>query len=523
MATKKTKSTKKTNKKGFEHIHQQSRSFYFKFYAEQCGYSAPSASGGTVPISSAPVGIEQLKQTNCIKNLLKNIAEQTPIGKYKVHGACHYTDKMASSESDFWKPSSEKPHGHLLIWLPARASGKESPPVELNTILNYLAQFGLVYRPDVDTDLLLNHGVEKVDLRQKQHYNVIVYHTHETDEAVADGKHRYERDEMFTNLPQSELDEIYNYYFSSISKAGKHDAEYYEKEAYQLGYDTIMTTTEQRTFDDWFYKIPFKQRSESLRRQWEKAYYYGQTSAIEEPNAKKNIRCFIFLNGGGDVGKTYTTQLTLAALGLKTYSVASGKTGKLDNLQPTHKAIDVSDNSIPDLMALADNIKMPAYRRQNHNPVFCGQYLVVSFNGTLDEYLDRFYSDICTDDDRYKPDGTRYAFHTRCFECEVRDSKIYCISPSLRGTEEDITERTRLFLDFVNEFNEQIKTYKPQSIDKLALFKQLTGGQFDDTLKPYTPPSNDMHKCNHPGFPCQHRKDGYCTLALNLHKCPAEK
>lgn len=524
MATKKTvKSSakdapKKKNPNGFTHIHQESRSFWFKFYAEQVGYTVVSASGQDVPIS-APDPNEQIKQTNLLRDTLKNIAENTPSDKYRVHGGVHYADKVASSDAGFWVPSIEKPHAHLLLWLPPKSSA-----VELNTILRYLAQFGLVYRPEHDTDLLLNHGVEKVDLRQKRHYNAIVYHTHETDDAQAAGKHRYERSEMFTNLLQDELDDIYNYYFSSISKAGKHDAEYYEHEAFELGVNTIMTMTERRTFDDWFYKIPFKQRSETLRRQWERAYYYGQKTAIEDPANKKNIRCFIFLNGGPDAGKTHTTQLTLTKLVGRTYSVSSGKTGKLDNLDPTHKAIDVSDNSIPDLLALADNVKVPAYRRNSGNPYFTGQYLVVSFNGTLDDYLDRFYGDICTDADRRNPEGTRAAFHSRCFECVLKDNKIHCVSPSVRGTESDIRARITLFMDFVNEFERQIQTYNPASIDKMGIFAEMTAGRFADDLQTATPAAPARPICPHLSQPCQYRDDGsiYCNASLNLVRCPVE-
>lgn len=517
---------KKENKNGFKHIHQESRSFWFKFYAEQCGYTVASASGQAVPIS-APDPNEQSKQTNLLRDTLKAIAENTPPEKYRVHGAVHYADKVASSDAGFWVPSIEKPHAHLLIWLPSKnGAGNRSDAVPLKTILNYLSQFGLVYRPDYDTDLLLNHGVEKVDLRQKRHFNAIVYHTHETDDAQADGKHRYERSEMFTNLSPDELNSIYDYYFSSISKAGKHDAEYYEREAYELGFNTIMTNTERRTFDDWFYKIPFKQRSESFRRQWERAYIYGQKSAIEDPAHKKQIRCFIFLNGGPDAGKTHTTQLTLTKLVGSTYSVSSGKTGKLDNLDPTHKAIDVSDNSIPDLLALADNVTVPAYRRQSSNPYFTGQYLVVSFNGTLDAYLDRFYSDICTDADRLNPEGTRAAFHSRCFECVLQDNKIHCVSPSVRGTESDIRARISLFMDFVDEFERQIQTYNPSSIDKMGIFEEMTAGRFSADLQTTTiPPADPARRiCPHLSQPCRYRDDGsiYCNASLNLVKCPAE-
>ena len=538
MATKKTTKTqandtqandatpkRRKNKTGFTHIHQESRSFWFKFYAEQCGYVAPTSDGQSVPISAPNVN-EQFKQTQILRNTLANIVANTSPDKYCMHAAVHYADKVAPNETQFWAPSIEKPHAHLLIWLPEKShTGNRSGATRLNTILNYLSQFGLIYRPEYDTELLLNHGVERVDLRQKRHFNAVVYHSHETDEAQDEGKHRYDRKEMITNLSSEELNAMYDYYFSSISRVGKHDAEYYENEAFELGKNTILTTTEHRTFEEWFYSIPFKQRTETLRRQWERSYLYGQKTAIEDPAHKKQIRCFIFINGGPDAGKTHTTQLTLTKLVGRTYSVSSGKTGKLDNLEPTHKAIDVSDNSIPDLLALADNVTVPAYRRNSGNPYFTGQYLVVSFNGSLDDYLDRFYGDICTDADRANPDGTRSAFHSRCFECVLKDGKLDCVSPSLRGTESDIRARTTLFLNFVDEFERQIQTYNPSSIDKMSIFNEMTAGRFSASSQPATatPEAPTRRMCPDLGQACMYRSDAlFCNAPLNLVPCPLE-
>lgn len=467
------KTEKKTpvNTTAFKHVKEQARAVWFKFYAEQVGYTAPN----NPDMSAAPTlgSTEYLAQVDALKHFFEALTACDHPG-YSFHGIIHTLDNLKSE--DFWKPSTEKPHAHLLIMSEYfDANGKRCPKC-LSTFLNYLKQFGLEYRPDVDTQLLLNHGAEKINMQQNRHINAIVYHTHETVQAMQDGKHKYDRSECYTNIPADVLESYYQTYEALTSQGQKGAIIMYEEHAMSIGQATILGKYGYDFDTWWFNKVPGEYRTIANYKRCEKAYAHGMQLAIDAPGSRKHIRCAIFINGKPDTGKTYTSCAALEELGLKVYEVDSGKTGKFDDLTPLHRGICISDTSIPDLMAITDNRKVSAYRRNSNNPVFCGEYVIITYNGTLDQYLDKFYSDLVANPD------TRKAIHSRFFECELVDGSLCLRRPSLRGTNDDIKARTTLFMSFFSAFNACISRYNPDDSDKLDYFYTLTNGQFDKDM-----------------------------------------
>lgn len=96
--------------------------------------------------------------------------------KYHVLAIKHDRDPQTD---DIWESCFEKPHYHIIVRLLNKNRSK------VQTILNMLH---ITYRRELDNNLWKNHGVETI----RKFPNMAVYLTHDTEEAILDGKEHYE-------------------------------------------------------------------------------------------------------------------------------------------------------------------------------------------------------------------------------------------------------------------------------------------------------------------------------------------
>lgn len=464
-----SKTTRKsTNPNYFKNVEQQATIFWFKFYAEQTGWRALDANGNPVDITNNSANLPEAirtayhdQQRKALDTALNKLVANTSADKYQIHAIVHYADRLEGkgTAKEFFRPAIEKPHAHLLLIVSGTKSDGHRNERRLRIILNYLKSVaGIEYREDTDAELLMNGGAIKGSWRDRAHIRYLCYNTHETDDARMDGKHLYDRSECHTNIPPEILADYYKTYADSMSKQAFLGEEAYVNYAEECGRNILCNSHEgnaRKCFSDfWFETVPFKLRSATMKTKCQDAYEYGVDKALSSPDALKRIRCCIFIKGAGDMGKTYNSKSALQSLGRTVYAVESGKTGKLDNLKPSDGAIVVSDNSIGDLFAMSDNMPCRAYRRGSHNPVFTGDYLIITSNMSLLAYLDKFYSDLIADFDSCE------ALLSRFFECELSaDGTLQVKSLCKRGNSEDVKTRIGMFMSFKNAFESSLKDY----------------------------------------------------------------
>ena len=132
-----------------------------------------------------------------------------------------------------------------------------------------------------------------------------------------------------------------------------------------------------------FNELPFKIRSNAKMKTVKESYQRGVDRRIAEN--REVLRVCIFIKGEPNTGKTYTSLAALA--GKRIYKIDGGGSGKFDNLRPDREAIVISDEVCPNLLNMADNYICKAYRRQNNNPAWAGNYFVVTSNLSFDDWV----------------------------------------------------------------------------------------------------------------------------------------
>ncbi len=357
---------------------------------------------------------------------LKEVIPNIDSTKYQVFAICHYRD---TNKDNIWHPSTEKAHVH--IW--ARVKGKNA--IKLRSWLNLLH---VTYRECVDDDLFRNHGVESC-----RHFDVCaMYSTHDTDDAIADGKAHYELEEVIMNMSMDEFKNIRAGYISGLSGSGKVDLKTrteLSSVAFKMGYELKGWTA--------FYSILSEAQKECSAgmKVWKEEYKLGTTARYTE-NKYVN-RLSIYIQGKAGIGKSFYSDSLPGVL-----AVDGGDTGKFDDLTEAHKGISISDYHTKNLLNLADNKMCHVYKRNKDNPLFCGDLFVVTGNDSFEDWVIQ-----CNGG--HKPTNFD-AYESRFYVCHVdAEGKLICDHPSKRGTEAEQQDRLNRFLDFKKGFEASLKEY----------------------------------------------------------------
>lgn len=371
-----------------------------------------------------------------IKNIDKN--------NIQVFAICHDKDTM---NDDIWKPAKEKKHYH--IWMRVMNNKK----FRVHQLLEIVK---VRYREELDDTLWKNHGVESC----RDYAACAMYATHESEDAVCKGKLRYDIKDVVSNLSTEEFKAIREGYCGANGSKGQVSLELLMKldsEAKKIGY-------QMGDFDSWFDHQPFLVRSSSKIKSIKESYLRGVAERIEEDD-RVNRLC-IFIQGKKNSGKTYAAMEALK--GNKILTVGGGGTGKFDNLTVTTNVIIIDDDKCPNLLNMTDNYIRQAYRRQNNNPWWCGEYFVVTSNLSFDEWLEECGINVKNGVD--KKSEHYYAMLSRfyvCFVCKDYSGKtiLHCSSPSKRGNKEEQENRKAKYIDFRDKFEKSIQEYTPELID----------------------------------------------------------
>lgn len=101
----------------------------------------------------------------------------------------------------------ESPLHHIILLI------RTKDRVRIGTLLRKLK---IDYREE-DANLWEHHGVESI----RDFKSMTTYLTHETEQAILDGKHRYDRDELVSNLTPEELEQIRDGYMNINKMTGR--------------------------------------------------------------------------------------------------------------------------------------------------------------------------------------------------------------------------------------------------------------------------------------------------------------
>lgn len=386
---------------------------------------------------------------------------------------------MDTDKSDPVEPKPKKPHIHLIIWYLKKGRNGWQETQKLGALIHRLDKLGLHFRiknADGTKGEDWNHfqTFRRLMVKGTQDGSLtamVAYLDHDTIACKEAGKHIYPPADLDLYRWTNDLDKVKS--FCAIYKAcydfqrnakgviitSKPELKmYYKNLAYALG-------QEGGDYHQWFLSLPANIQVGGFDKLLAEWYRYGADEYLDSDVGINNTRCVIFINGKKNVGKTYNSALVLREMGLKTLEIEGGKTGKFDTLTSSHGAMVVSDTGLSDYLAVCDDKFTYLYRRNNSNPLWCGKYLIITFNGTLEDYLRRFAKDFFfdkDDDDKLIVNDSFDALKSRIYECVCDDKGLHLRdkdSLAVRGMYEKQMERHLMFKSFRDRFNKAQQAY----------------------------------------------------------------
>lgn len=372
----------------------------------------------------------------------------------QVLGIMHYLDTLGDS---FWRPSTEKPHYHIILRMTKR-TGR----IRVKAALEML---GVAFREGLDDNLLAEKACETT----KNFSAYTNYLTHETEQAILDGKHLYPVSDIISNLQEFEIMQIRDGYVrpSAKRKLTQEELIALDKEAYDTGYAL-------KDFNAWYDSLNFNVRSNAKIKVVRESYYRGIEAKIKEHIPI--VRLCVFIQGPPNTGKTYATSHSIDG---ECLNVSGGGSGKFDNLKASHSGIIIDDDICPNLLNMSDNYICRAYRRNQNNSVWAGSYLIVTSNLPFLEWLEECHCKVFNIINSCKPyewqDALQRGFLTdqakallsRFYICKLvpqsdGTNRLICDHVSDRGSIEEQTIRCNMFVNFQYRFNNTIRNYIPR-------------------------------------------------------------
>lgn len=420
-----------------------------------------------------------------------------PRGQFFVDAAIH---DMDYSHDDVLNPSPIKVHGHICLMVEGRKADGRPKQLSLGSIMRHLERFiGLRYRLEYPGTVVKRKKTEfgnfidverpgkpsdAADFREFQAIKklrmgdstspdslsaMVAYLDHDTFDAREEGKYLY--------LPIGSNPYRYSndVEFSRVLMARYHKSQDYERtkgkivlsraewkmwlkdEAYDLGKRGGNCMA-------WYKSLPSTVQCGDYDKIIDKWYKMGADEYLQSDVGINNVRCCIFIQGAKDLGKTHNSSLALRSLGLNVLEIDGGKTGKFDNLTTDTGGLVVSDTGLSDYFACLDDKFCYLYRRNCNNPLWCGKYLIITFNGTFDQYMSTFAHDMWDSDNMTFE--RKEALKSRLYLCTCYEDGLHIDVKADRGSDDKQDIRDGLFLDFYDRFQAFQQEYMKHKKDK---------------------------------------------------------
>lgn len=396
-----------------------------------------------------------------MKELEKKVASIDPDDNMKVFVFYHDCD-LTENEENVFKISYLKPHIHIYVVVP-----KKNEKRVTMRFCKVLSNLGIKLREGKD-DEIWKYGIRGIDNISK----ALAYGTHETEAAQKDGKHVYPLDSthVITNDPDY-LKTQRALYFATVHP---HDENNWNKKTRkqlfeQLGEEARALGRTGGNLDKWEDTLPIDVLSDRRMNAVIKRYWSGFNELVNSTDKIKRV--VIFIEGPGKVGKTTTSRLTLNQLGVNNEDIIfidHKGTGKMDKILPSTKAIIFDDMGYDDLYGLFDQKPCGTYRRNSGDRFFIGNYVIITFNGSFEKWL----NDCCKIEIAKMSQNEFDALKSRVFICQMEKVEDYwqlkLIKKACRSTKEYDEDLLQMFGEFQIKFNEISSEYIPSDEKELA-------------------------------------------------------
>lgn len=354
------KNSKKRYKSNGLTLESRVRSVSLKFYAEQLMPPDIRAKYEKLHDSKSPA--DQIKARTAEKHAFAFLRDRVEHMDHKYMCASILHDKdLVRDPDDPFEASIKKGHFHVYIW-----RRKESSRFYLREIVAYL---GLIYDHKKDAMMWTSHGAEVI----RDKCASMMYITHETTQAILDGKHQYDVAEVIKNFSDDEFDQLRAGYKrpSPKKRLTADDWDSLSDMAYDLGRSL-------GDYDKWVLEhLNTQQQAQAPAKIVEKRYVAGLQRGVTETD--ELTRCSILIYGAAGLGKSTTVRQTLKELGYQTCYATAG-TGKYDSLRVSDTAIFFDDVSVKSPLSVFDNAAVILHRRGSHDRPWLGSMAVATTN-----------------------------------------------------------------------------------------------------------------------------------------------
>ena len=399
------------------------------------------------------------------EGLSKRIKE-IPLEEYEVMEICHDRDPA----SDGWEDAKLKRHFHIIMRI--RNAKRKAERQKVKKLLSLL---GVHYDMEKDKTLYENHGVENIG-----DWNVYaLYLTHDTPQAIKDGKVHYSPRKIVSNLSRTAVEKMQGKANQLKKPTGTDPVELIE--------EVKKLVAERKDFTPWLAEQPYAtQKDRSLVQVLQSNYDAEIERKYGKGTGKDTIA--IFIGGKGNTGKTTSSIEGCKALGMKLYEAPSG-TGKWDGLSISYDAILIDDSTPKnELLGLIQDRVIKFHRRNSNDRYFTGSLIIVTSNDDFREFARKcgypemipvrdgtgnpvtYKNEEGKTETKLKWNPQYEAFASRFFICEVApldkesDTSRYYLKQVQndygRGNESGWKKKRKMFQIFLKAFNNCIVQYQ---------------------------------------------------------------
>lgn len=442
------KNSKKRRKSNGLTLESRVRSVSLKFYAEQLMPPKIRAKYEALQKSKRPT--DQIKAKTAEKHAMSFLKDRIEHldHKYLCSGIYHNQDLVQDPDDPF-EASIKKGHFHVYAW-----RRKEGSRFYLRELVEDL---GLVYDHKQDALMWLSHGAEVI----RDKCASMMYMTHETTQAILDGKHQYELSEVMKNFSDEELADLRAGYKrpSPKKRLTADDWDGLSDMAYGLGRNL-------GDYDSWVLEhLTTQQQAQGPAKIVEKRYVAGLQRGVTETD--ELTRCSILIYGAAGLGKSTTVRQTLKELGYQTCYATAG-TGKYDSLRVSDTAIFFDDVSVKSPLSVFDNAAVILHRRGSHDRPWLGSMAVATTNLEPDTWIAKHVgfrslreAQSALEDGKTSDRAEQYrALKSRLYICHLSETGDLLVEHAQeRGGVKSRREHDSLFAEFKQTFEKQLKAY----------------------------------------------------------------
>lgn len=379
-----------------------------------------------------------------------------------VLGIVH--DKDFSTD-DFYADKPEKLHFHLLF------VRQDHRRFRVKQIFDNLG----IIKNVADNKLFSSLGAETIGSLA----DYSMYLTHETEQAMRDGKHQYSINEIFKNISDDDLQDLRNMYKSPQlrDKMKTRDWDVAAKKARELGKNC-------GDFDKWAEtSFHATQRASRVFSEIHNEYERGLTQGIQNIEIP---RVSVVVTGARNLGKSHAVKYALREMGIENTLSCPAGTGKYDGVTPSTQALIFDDVLPSQALNVMDDGGVILHRRNSGDRPWLGGFVASTTNYSFDRFCEKClgirrkyqfennnkttdYTGFISIDDKERRDALESRIYAFSVVVDNKGVHLKCLHKCERGSRAVLEQKNKLVAKFVEYVEESMNAYYRDKLGRTGI------------------------------------------------------